>query len=173
MRELRGLMEEDNEDMRKTTGPFYAYVIDLARFIGQALEAQAGSAPEECEEKNPVDLGEFERVAALNPRFFSLLQRMAELHNSKQHDYCGQGYDPLANLRASEALGIPAWKGCLVRMSDKWMRIRNFARQDVMAVKDESFIDTCLDLAVYALHEIVLFNEQVAVDQQPEMVSWG
>lgn len=138
------------------------------------LRAMLQALVEEDDRDQPLppaelpNIDEFLIVERLNPRFYTLLHRMAELHNSKQHDYCGQGFDPLANLRASEALGIPAWKGCLVRMSDKWMRLRNFARQEAMAVKDESFCDTCLDLAVYALHEIILFQEAHGAPDQAQ-----
>jgi len=128
------------------------------------LDAEAA----ESETRPDVLLDPFCEVAELNPRFFALLRRMAVLHNVKQHDYCGQGIDPLANLRASAALGIPAWKGCLVRMGDKWQRLTNFARQEALAVKDESFTDTCLDLAVYALHEIILYNQTVEGDVEPQ-----
>jgi hypothetical protein len=83
---------------------------------------------------------------------------MAETHNVKAHDYCGTGADPLANLMASEELGLPAWKGCIVRMMDKWGRIKNFCRSETLKVKGESFEDTLLDNAVYSLLNIILFS---------------
>jgi len=113
----------------------------------------------DLEESPVVHYHEFARTRETNPAFYELLVTMARTHNAKGHDYAGAGNDPLANLRASEELGIPAWKGTLIRMADKWSRLRNFARVGALQVKDESFVDTCLDLAVYCLHVIVLFRE--------------
>ena len=58
-----------------------------------------------------------------DPRFYKLLEEIAELHSRKNHDYTPSG-DPLANFRMCEKFGIPAWKGVLTRMSDKWSRLQ-------------------------------------------------
>lgn len=93
-----------------------------------------------------------------HPKFYELLQQMADLHSRKNHDYAGD--DPLSNLRASEEIGIPAWKGILVRLMDKWSRLKNFARTGTFEVKDESLIDAFMDNAVYSLLCIILFEEE-------------
>jgi len=92
-----------------------------------------------------------------HPRFYELLDEIADLHSRKNHDYAHS--DPLSNLRVSEQFGIPGWKGVLVRLADKWQRIVNFARRGSLEVKDESVIDTLKDLAIYALLDIILFEE--------------
>jgi len=80
---------------------------------------------------------------------------MADLHSRKNSDYAGS-QDPLSNFRRAEQFGIPAWKGALVRMSDKWSRIVTLATKEQAEVRDESFEDTLIDLAVYSLLTIIL-----------------
>lgn len=92
-----------------------------------------------------------------HPRFYELLKEIAQLHAHKNFDYSSE--DPLSNFLLSEKMGIPAWKGCLVRMSDKISRLWSFAKREKYLVKDESVIDTAKDLAVYSLLMIILYEE--------------
>lgn len=81
--------------------------------------------------------------------FYEVLVRAADLHHRKNTNYAGIGDDPFRNFRESEDFGIPAWKGVLVRMSDKWMRIKNL----VGGVPDkvgEGLSETLIDLLVYS-----------------------
>lgn len=91
-------------------------------------------------------------------RLGELLDEMRRVHDAKNHDYAGSD-DPLANFRLCEAMGLPAWKGCLVRITDKVSRLQSFARQGELMVEDESVLDTLLDLANYAILCRVLFEE--------------
>ena len=91
-------------------------------------------------------------------RLVELLREMRCTHDAKNHDYAGIG-DPLRNFRMCEAMGLPAWKGCLVRITDKVSRLQAFAKQGELRVKDESVADTLLDLANYAILCRVLFEE--------------
>lgn len=91
-----------------------------------------------------------------DPRFYALLKEIAELHASKSHDYAPAD-NPLINFRQTDALGVPAWKGVLVRMTDKWNRIRQLAGGKTP--KNESLRDSLVDLAVYALIDVVLLDE--------------
>lgn len=86
-----------------------------------------------------------------------MLKELAELHSRKNHDYASD--NPLSNFYLSEKMGIPAWKGCLVRISDKVSRLWSFAKKEQYLVKDESVIDTAKDLAVYSLLMIILYEE--------------
>jgi hypothetical protein len=95
-----------------------------------------------------------------HPRFYELLAEMRRVHDAKNHDYAGSRSDPLANFRLCEAMGLPGWKGVLVRLTDKMSRLTSFAKQGTLEVKDESVCDTFLDLAVYALLGRILFEEQ-------------
>ena len=99
--------------------------------------------------------------------FYDLLTEISLLHSNKNHDYSGEG-DPFQNFKESEKMGIPAWKGCLVRISDKFSRICNFANSEELLVKDESVEDTLKDLAVYALICIILYRERIKDDSEKE-----
>lgn len=81
-------------------------------------------------------------------RFYELLEKLADVHSSKNHDYA-QSDDPFSNFRKCEAFGIPAWKGVLTRMSDKWSRLEQLSGGK--DAKNESIDDTLIDLAVYSL----------------------
>ena len=88
-----------------------------------------------------------------------LWQRMAAIFAAKNADYGAQDADPYYNFRKATQLGIEPWRGALIRMADKWARIESFAQKGSLEVSDESFEDTCMDLAVYCLIEIVLHRE--------------
>ena len=90
--------------------------------------------------------------------FYKLLDDLKELHSNKNHDYSGEG-DPFRNLKLSEMMGITAWKGCLVRISDKFSRLCSFAKTEEYKVKDESVEDTLKDLAIYSLICLILYRE--------------
>ena len=94
-----------------------------------------------------------------HPQFYELLEEMKRIHSKKNHDYAGTE-NPFKNFRISEDIGIPAWKGCLIRMSDKFSRICNFAKKEQYKVKDENIEDTLMDLAIYALIDIILYRER-------------
>jgi hypothetical protein len=91
-----------------------------------------------------------------SPQFHALLEEIGKLHDKKQQDY-GSDTDPFANVRRSEELGIPAWKGACVRLGDKWQRIQQYARTESLA--NESFEDSLMDAAVYSLIALLLFRE--------------
>lgn len=92
-----------------------------------------------------------------HPRFFKLIEKMAELHANKNRDY-GNG-NPLGNFMTVEDLGVDPFLGVLVRMSDKWTRICSLTKQGENHVKDESIEDTLLDLANYSLLALVIRAE--------------
>jgi hypothetical protein len=95
---------------------------------------------------------------AKNPKFEALLQEILELHNKKNEDYA-TGADPFSNFRGCEKFGVPAWKGVLVRMSDKWSRICNIVNKGTEA-QNEPLDDSFRDLAVYSLIALLLYKEQ-------------
>lgn len=83
---------------------------------------------------------------------------MREIHDQKNADYSSDT-DPLSNFRACERLGVPAWKGCLIRMTDKMSRLEQLAGGKSPKVKGEAMEDTLIDLANYALLCVVLREE--------------
>ncbi len=92
-----------------------------------------------------------------DPRFYALLDEIAALHSNKNHDYAVVG-DPYSNFRKCEAFGIPAWKGVLTRMSDKWSRIEQLVGGKTP--KNESLRDSLIDNAVYSLIAVLLIEEE-------------
>lgn len=87
-----------------------------------------------------------------DPRFYKLLKEITEVYSNKSHDYGGA--DPLSNLRDF------GWKGVVVRLGDKFHRLKNFVQQGELKVKDESVIDTLKDNAIYSLLAIILFEQE-------------
>lgn len=93
-------------------------------------------------------------------RFETLQKEELELFQAKNTDYANPK-DALANLRACEKIGIPAWKGVVVRLTDKFSRLQNLAKNDGQhAVKDETIVDTLKDIANYANLCIILYEEK-------------
>lgn len=93
-------------------------------------------------------------------RYLDLLDSMKELHIKKSAGYTGDNPDAWVNFRMSEAFGVPAFIGCLVRMSDKYIRVTNLLKDKANEQVGESIKDTLFDLAAYALIAVCLLEEQ-------------
>jgi hypothetical protein len=91
--------------------------------------------------------------------FFDLCDQMKDMHRRKSSDYgCPSGTDPLANIRnGAKFVGIPSWKGAMVRLSDKVTRLATFNATG--RLENESLDDTLFDLASYALLALLLHRE--------------
>jgi hypothetical protein len=81
------------------------------------------------------------------------------MHRRKSSDYgCPSGTDPLANIRnGAKFVGIPDWKGAMVRLSDKVTRLATYNATG--RLENESLDDTLFDLASYALLALLLHRE--------------
>ena len=92
--------------------------------------------------------------------FFDLCDSMKEMHRRKSRDYgCPSGEDPLANIRnGAKFVGIPAWKGAMVRLSDKVTRLA--AYNVTGRLENESLEDNLFDLAAYSLLALLLHREE-------------
>jgi len=91
---------------------------------------------------------------------------LKELHIAKDADYAGD--EPLSNFRRCEAFGIPAWKGCLVRMADKYSRLVSLVGKDgAHEVPGEGIEDTLKDLAVYSILVLALMERPLMGDDVP------
>lgn len=89
-------------------------------------------------------------------KFYNNAIEACLLHASKQRDY-GRDHDPFSNVRASEDFGVPGWVGCMIRANDKIRRLQTYAVKGELA--NESVRDSFLDLAVYSLIGLTLFEE--------------
>jgi len=92
-------------------------------------------------------------------RYLDLLEQMKDLHIRKNAGYAGDNPDPWANFRMSEMLGTPAHIGCLIRLSDKWIRVTNLIKNPDNDQVGENIKDTLFDLAAYALITVCLYEE--------------
>jgi hypothetical protein len=93
-------------------------------------------------------------------RFVELVEQMKEVHRAKNAGYSGaDAEDPWRNFRVSEMFDVPAFTGCLVRMSDKFIRITNLVKDNTNDQVGEAVTDTLMDLANYAIIAICLYEE--------------
>ena len=93
-----------------------------------------------------------------HPQFYKIIEELKQLHSDKNHDYSGEK-DPLRNLRQCEDMGIEAWKGVAVRLTDKMDRIKSYAQKGQFKVGGEGLRDTFKDMAVYSILGLILFDE--------------
>ena len=92
--------------------------------------------------------------------FFDYLRRMWLTHLGKNAGYSGfQSDDSFGNFRQAEDMGVSAFIGCLVRMGDKWSRIKSLVKKTSNEQVGESIDDTLMDLANYAIIALCLRNE--------------
>jgi hypothetical protein len=91
--------------------------------------------------------------------FFDLCDDLKDMHRRKSSDYgCPSGTDPLANIRnGAKFVGIPDWKGAMVRLSDKVTRLATYNATG--RLENESLDDTLFDLASYSLLALLLHRE--------------
>ena len=95
-----------------------------------------------------------------DPKYLQLLDDMRELHIKKNAGYSGDSPDRWTNFRMAEKFGVSAFLGCLVRLSDKFIRIQNLVKNPNNEMVGESIKDTLLDLASYALIAYCLLTEE-------------
>lgn len=102
------------------------------------------------------------QVHPTSQAFFDLCDALKDMHRRKSTDYgCPSGTDPLANIRrGAEFVGIPAWKGAMVRLSDKVTRLATFNATGSLSC--ESLEDNLFDLASYSLLALLLHREAQA-----------
>ena len=99
-------------------------------------------------------------VHPTSQEFFDLCDALKEMHKKKSRDYgCPSGEDPLANIRnGAKFVGIPSWKGAMVRLSDKVTRLA--AYNATGRLENESLEDNLFDLASYSLLALLLHREE-------------
>jgi len=106
---------------------------------------------------SPVYLPEFKPRHPLSQRFHEILKQLGGLHDKKQQDY-GRDNDPFANVRSTQDWGQPAWVGAMIRAQDKLKRLQAYAAKGTLA--NEGVEDSFLDLAVYSIIGLVLWEEE-------------
>ncbi len=92
-----------------------------------------------------------------HPSFYMFVQKMCEIHAAKNQDYGGG--NPLGNFLECNEIDVPSVIGIMVRLGDKWSRLKSLIKQGgVGQVKDESIIDTLMDTANYSILMAVMFK---------------
>lgn len=101
-----------------------------------------------------------EAVHPTSQAFFDLCDALKDMHRRKSSDYgCPSGTDPLANIRnGARFVGIPSWKGAMVRLSDKVTRLATYNATG--RLENESLEDNLFDLASYSLLALLLHREE-------------
>lgn len=135
--------------------------VDVPEVKGDPYEEIDGKKPRylpyslELPEENKPNV-----ITGGHPMFHELIEKMRDIHDKKNADY-GDGRQ-LGNFMEAEDFGVEAWRGALVRLSDKYSRIKSLAKRvnQKGEVKDESFEDTLIDLANYALLTLILYKEK-------------
>lgn len=119
---------------------------------------------EGCQEDGCCEKGREEELLkaddAGSPAYLALLEEMADLHRRKNAGYAGGKTDPWDNFRECEDFGLGAYVGVLVRIGDKWKRIKSLQRNPANERVGESKRDTLMDLAAYALIAVCLLDEE-------------
>lgn len=96
--------------------------------------------------------------------FADIARELIEIHDRKGKDYGTTG-DPYANVRMSEAFGIPAWIGVGIRMNDKMKRLQTAANQYLTSgevrLQHEGLIDIARDFAVYGVILEIMIREWI------------
>jgi hypothetical protein len=99
-------------------------------------------------------------LEAGDPAYLALLAGMEEMHRAKAAGYSGLGaVDTWANFREAEKWGVSPFKGCMVRLGDKYRRVQNLVKDPANDKVGESILDTLQDMAAYSLIGICLLKE--------------
>lgn len=115
--------------------------------------------PDECRE-NQRDPG----IHPASARFRAIQDQLWGLHLAKARGY-GTPDDPLANLRAFQDYGKPAWIGVAVRLRDKMQRLTAAVTQAMEGKPIEmgsgSLIDDWDDISNYGILGRLLYEETI------------
>lgn len=87
---------------------------------------------------------------------FYICKRLGELYTAKNHDY-GDSFHKTFNEFGRIAVAI--------RLQDKCSRLTSLCCKDIQMVKDESIVDTLMDIANYAILGIMELDSKVDEDQ--------
>jgi hypothetical protein len=153
-------LEQANETLRQAIRDRMAATpADDQKMVGYRLD-QGDPEPSCCEGRRFCGDGLLgSQTHPTSQAFYDLCDSLKEIHRRKSFDYgCPSGTDPLANIRNGAAfVGIPAWKGAMVRLSDKVTRLASYNATG--RLENESLEDNLIDLASYSLLALLLHRE--------------
>jgi hypothetical protein len=97
-----------------------------------------------------------------HPDYSLLFDEIVWLHTRKNAGYAGVGAtDPWANFRMAQWFNVTPFTGCLIRMTDKFIRVDNLRKNPNADQVGEAITDTLQDLAVYCLIAMCLWEEEI------------
>lgn len=92
-----------------------------------------------------------------------IVDNLKQMRTNKNHDYAG-AIDAFTNFRTFGSFGV------LVRISDKFSRLKTFYEQKELKVHDETISDTMNDLINYAIFLKILWEQENTYNNQ---ISYG
>lgn len=96
----------------------------------------------------------------VHPKYYEIIEELKKIVEAKNADYTGDKI-PLYNLRFIERFGIPAWKGVLARITDKWTRFETLIEtKGKTKVTNETLEDTLKDLINYLIFFLIIYKER-------------
>jgi hypothetical protein len=99
-----------------------------------------------------------------------VFQDAEDLHKRKNAGYAGIGaVDHWANFRMAEWFGLSPLVRCLIRMTDKLIRVKNLMKSPEADQVNESIKDSLYDMAIYALISICLLEEKSPTPESDRM----
>jgi len=132
-------MSETLQTVRDTNDREYVVVEKDGQFYGVPIE----------EYRRAMQAQTQQRMAVSNPHFDEMLRRMRDTHDRKQHDYAAEG-NPFSNFEdAARVANVSVDEVFAVLIGTKLARINELVRSNKQP-KNESLLDSYLDLAMYA-----------------------
>lgn len=102
----------------------------------------------------------------------NLMRYALEILEAKRKDYSGD-IDPFGNFRSSTIHGVESWRGVLVRLEDKFARVRNILERGGVMNVEEKFIDTFADMFNYIGIFAGLTWEELELTELLERIDYG
>ena len=106
----------------------------------------------------PVPSRHMSQAEALNHQQ-QMFDEALIIMQKKRFDYSGT-VDPFKNLRDAAFVGVNPLQGVMVRIMDKFARIRSFIEEGTLKVNDESVRDTMLDALNYTCILTAMIEEE-------------
>jgi hypothetical protein len=94
-------------------------------------------------------------------RFQGILNEVTEVH--KRHSDFGA--DDFSSFRMCERMGVTAWKGVLVMMTEEMGRLMNMARPENPEVELEIVAEILTELAAHSIMARMLLEEPQSIKQ--------
>jgi hypothetical protein len=148
------------KDITKASAEKYAAEREETVPVDWILQGQREmeAAPDDIRWTGDSILAKQDDIRPGSREFLAILEELKTLHLAKTLDY-GVDEDALSNIRNSaDVVNMPAWAGCILRISDKMHRLKAFFRRG--RCEFDGVEDTLKDIACYAAIALVLHREQ-------------